>query len=135
MFTANLLAIVNSGLLAGQDISILDALLIAVVGMVVVIAILAVIALFILLISKIMGAIESTQTADLNATISAVPSADATPTNQIGFFAEDSRYEALASVIRDIDVDSCTPLQALTILTNLKQKVTAKSDAKSSKKR
>lgn len=84
---------------------------------------------------EIMGAIESTQTADLNATISAVPSADATPTNQIGFFAEDSRYEALASVIRDIDVDSCTPLQALTILTNLKQTVTAKPDAKSSKKR
>ena len=58
MFTANLLAIANSGLLAGQDISVLDALLIAVVGMVVVLAVLAVIALFILLISKIMGAIE-----------------------------------------------------------------------------
>ena len=58
MFTANLLAIANSGLLAGQDISVLDALLIAVVGMVVVLAVLAVIALFILLISKIMGAVE-----------------------------------------------------------------------------
>ena len=50
-------------------------------------------------------------------------SEEAVPTDQIGFFQDDSKYVELKNVINDIDLDSITPLHALTILSNL-QKMT-----------
>ncbi|MBO5773392.1 MAG: hypothetical protein J6R44_01025, partial [Clostridia bacterium] len=53
-------------------------------------------------------------------------SEDAVPTTQMGFFMDDGKYEELARVINDIDLNSITPLHALTILSNL-QKMTKPS--------
>jgi hypothetical protein len=44
------------------------------------------------------------------------------PTKQIGFFTEDTKYQEICDIINDINVDNCTPIEALTILSNLKKK-------------
>lgn len=42
------------------------------------------------------------------------------PTKQIGFFEIDNKYQEICDIINDIEVDNCTPIEALTILSNLK---------------
>lgn len=71
----------------------------------------------------VMSAIEENSEGNLNAKVSANPSADAVPTTQIGMFENDDKYNELASVLNDIDIESITPLQALTILSNLQRSV------------
>lgn len=72
---------------------------------------------------SIMGSIEASQDGNLSTIVAEKFSEDAIPTAQIGFFQEDSKYEELKSIINDIDLDSITPIHALTILSNL-QKLT-----------
>ena len=74
----------------------------------------------------IMRSIEDSQEGKLSTTIGANISEDAVPTTQMGFFMDDGKYEELARVINDIDLNSITPLHALTILSNL-QKMTKPS--------
>ena len=71
----------------------------------------------------IMASIEESQEGKLSTKIGNNISEDAVPTSQIGFFQEDSKYDEIARVINDIDLNSITPLHALTILSNL-QKMT-----------
>ncbi|MBR2480292.1 MAG: DNA mismatch repair protein MutS, partial [Clostridia bacterium] len=71
----------------------------------------------------IMSSIEESQEGKLSTKIGANISEDAVPTSQIGFFQEDSKYDEIARIINDIDLNDITPLHALTILSNL-QKMT-----------
>ncbi len=77
--------------------------------------------------NQIMTSIEGSSTGDLSARITSNPSAEAVPAGQIGFFMEDTKYDELKNIINDIDLDSITPLHALTILSNL-QKMTKSSN-------
>ena len=72
---------------------------------------------------SIMSSIEASQEGNLSMKVAENFSEEAIPTAQIGFFQEDSKYEELKGIINDIDLDSITPLHALTILSNL-QKLT-----------
>lgn len=74
----------------------------------------------------IMQSIEESQEGKLSSKIGAKVSEDAIPTTQIGFFQEDSKYDEIARIINDIDLNDITPLHALTILSNL-QKMTKPS--------
>ena len=74
----------------------------------------------------IMESIEDSQDSKLTTKIGANISEDAVPTSQIGFFQEDSKYDEIARIINDIDLNDITPLHALTILSNL-QKMTKPS--------
>lgn len=75
---------------------------------------------------SIMDSIEATQEGNLTTKIAENFSHDAVPTDQIGFFQEDSKYAEIKNIINDIDLDGITPLHALTILSNL-QKMTKPS--------
>ena len=75
---------------------------------------------------SIMTSIEESQEGNLSMKVAENFSEEAVPTAQIGFFQEDSKYEELKGIINDIDLDSITPLHALTILSNL-QKLTKPS--------
>ena len=72
---------------------------------------------------SIMNSIEASQEGNLTMKVAENFSEEAVPTDQIGFFQEDSKYVELKNLINDIDLDSITPLHALTILSNL-QKMT-----------
>lgn len=74
----------------------------------------------------IMQSIEESQEGKLSTKIGTHVSEDAVPTTQMGFFQEDGKYEEIARIINDIDVNSVTPIHALTILSNL-QKMTKPS--------
>ncbi|MBQ9114882.1 MAG: DNA mismatch repair protein MutS, partial [Clostridia bacterium] len=65
---------------------------------------------------SIMSSIEASQEGNLSMKVAENFSEEAIPTAQIGFFQEDSKYEELKGIINDIDLDSITPLHALTIL-------------------
>ena len=75
---------------------------------------------------SIMNSIEASQEGNLTMKVAENFSEEAVPTDQIGFFQEDSKYVELKNLINDIDLDSITPLHALTILSNL-QKMTKPS--------
>jgi len=58
---------------------------------------------------------------DFNCRIAANASRDAVPVNQMGFFGESAPQSSeIISILEDIDVDSITPVQALTMLADLK---------------
>ena len=81
----------------------------------------------------IMRAIENSSDGSIREKVTAMPGEDAVISGQIGLFPEDDRYSALVGVLNDTDCESITPIQALTILSNLKDMV--KSDAKKRKKK
>lgn len=53
--------------------------------------------------------------------ITANPTNASIPTTQIGFFESDSKYSELCKILDDINIDNCTPIESLTILSNLKK--------------
>ena len=68
----------------------------------------------------VMQAIEDTSGAGLKKRISDRPGEDAVPSDeQIALFAEDSRLGKVEAVLKDVDVNSITPVQSLTILSEL----------------
>lgn len=70
--------------------------------------------------AQVMQAIEDSQGAGLKKRVSDRPSATAVPSEeQIGLFAEDSRMGKIEAVLKDVDVNSITPVQSLTILSEL----------------
>ncbi|HIU60391.1 MAG TPA: DNA mismatch repair protein MutS, partial [Candidatus Stercoripulliclostridium merdigallinarum] len=70
--------------------------------------------------AQVMQAIEDSQGAGLIKRVSDRPSATAVPgEEQIGLFAEDSRMGKIEAVLKDVDVNSITPVQSLTILSEL----------------
>lgn len=71
----------------------------------------------------VMTSIEEAKVGDINLNISANPSNEAIPTSQMGFFVEDDKYSEISKILNDINVDECTPIQALTILSNLQKLV------------
>ncbi len=71
----------------------------------------------------VMSAIEENSEGSLNTKILQNPSENAVPTTQIGMFENDDKYNELASILNDIDIESITPMQALTILSNLQRSV------------
>lgn len=70
----------------------------------------------------------------LNNEITAKPSSDAVPTVQIGFFEEDVKNNELISILSDIDIDKLTPIDALTILNDLKKNYAVNKSNKRGKK-
>ena len=82
---------------------------------------------------NIMRAIESSSDGSMHEKVTAMPGEDAVISNQIGLFPEDDRYSAISGVLNDTDCESITPIQALTILSNLKEMV--KNDGKKRKKK
>ena len=69
---------------------------------------------------SVMQAIEDSAGEGLKKRVSELPSESAVPSNeQIALFDEDSRLGKVEAVLRDVDVDSITPVQSLTILSEL----------------
>jgi len=64
---------------------------------------------------------ESHDSIGLKDRITSSPNKDSIPTTQIGFFESDSKYNELCKILDDINVDNCTPIEALSILSNLKK--------------
>lgn len=77
---------------------------------------------------EIMAALDESHkvSGELNKKITATASQDAIPTAQIGFFEEQSAIKEVEKALLDIDIDSCTPIQALTLLADFKKKITFK---------
>lgn len=82
---------------------------------------------------KILATLEDAHGSDLEKRISEIPGEDAVPTNQIGFFQEDDRYKEIIGTIEDLNLNSITPIQALTVLDNLKKQVELKKNRKGRK--
>lgn len=55
--------------------------------------------------------------------IRSIASAPANSVNQLSFFVEDETYGEIKKILRDIDLDRCTPLEALTILADIKRMI------------
>ncbi|MFA5449414.1 MAG: DNA mismatch repair protein MutS [Clostridia bacterium] len=83
----------------------------------------------------IIAALEQTHnlTGELNKRLTANPSEDAVPIDQIGFFEENTSLNEIQKTLVDIDIDSCTPMQALTILSDLKKKAVVSSPKRKGK--
>ena len=82
---------------------------------------------------NILATLEDAHGSDLEKKISEIPGQNAVPTNQIGFFQEDDRYKEIIGTIEDLNLDSITPIQALTVLDNLKKQVELKKNRKGRK--
>lgn len=70
---------------------------------------------------------------DFNSRIANSASRDAVPVDQIGFFSgEAPEYSEIAKIIEDVDIDGITPVQALTLLADLKKMLPSKKKRKKS---
>ncbi len=70
---------------------------------------------------------------DFNNRIANNASSDAVPVNQMGFFSDEAQeYSNIAKILEDVDIDSITPIQALTLLADLKKTLPAKKKRKKS---
>ena len=71
--------------------------------------------------SQVLRAIEESSEINLKKSVSERPGTDSVPSEeQLGFFNEDAEFTKIKGVLNDIDPDSITPMQALTILADLK---------------
>ena len=83
--------------------------------------------------SSVMAAIEESSEINLKKSISERPGSEAVPSEeQLGFFGEDAEFTRIKSILNDIDPNSVTPMQALTILSDLKNSI--KTDKKRKKR-
>ena len=83
--------------------------------------------------SQVLRAIEESSEINLKKSVSERPGTDSVPSEeQLGFFNEDAEFTKIKGVLNDIDPDSITPMQALTILADLKNSL---SSAKKRKKK
>jgi hypothetical protein len=57
---------------------------------------------------------------DIKEIVTSEPGKDAVPLNQIGFFEEDTKTKEILNIVDAVDINNCTPFEALTILSNLK---------------
>lgn len=64
---------------------------------------------------------ENAMGTELGNRITSVATENAVPTQQIGFFIDDNKEKEFVTVLQDINLDNCTPMQALTILSDLKK--------------
>ncbi|HQC54155.1 MAG TPA: DNA mismatch repair protein MutS [Clostridia bacterium] len=70
---------------------------------------------------KIMELLEKTHKIyDIKEIVTSEPGKDAVPLNQIGFFEEDTKTKEILNIVDAVDINNCTPFEALTILSNLK---------------
>ena len=71
--------------------------------------------------AQVLTAIEESNEFNLKKSVSERPGSDAVPSEeQLGFFNEDAEYVKIKSVLNDLDPNSVTPIQAITILSDLK---------------
>ena len=83
--------------------------------------------------SSVMSAIEESSEINLKKSISERPGSESVPSEeQLGFFGEDAEFTRIKSILNDIDPNSITPMQALTILADLKNSI--KTDKKRKKR-
>ena len=70
---------------------------------------------------KVMELLEKTHKIyDIKEIVTSEPGKDAIPLNQISFFEADTKTKEILNIVDAIDVNNCTPFEALTILSNLK---------------
>ena len=71
--------------------------------------------------AQVLTAIEESNEFNLKKSVSERPGSDAVPSEeQLGFFNEDAEYVKIKSVLNDLDPNSVTPIQAISILSDLK---------------